>query len=296
MGRKWYNGIFGVKEATTASEFTPKSYRARVYGLGRFGLPQIPVVGRVSYRKLDEPSPWHGHRGCIELVYCASGTSEYESDGQVFRLSTGTMFVSRPHEVHRQLVCPKGYASYYLHFRPASDSVSRWLAARLAEIPRLIVCGRSVAARFSRILALAAGDRPRDELRVRLGTECRALLLDVIDSATMPTRQRVPEAIGDIAARIRKNPSQSYPLSGLVASSGVSKATCIALFKRAYGYAPHAYLLLQRVEAAKKLLLRGAAVKDVAARTGFLSSQQFTRTFRNFTGCSPSRWIAERLR
>lgn len=292
MKRKWYKGQYGIEALTPAAEFLPRKHKVRNYDLRKFGVPTVPVVGQTSYRRLGEPSGWHVHEGCIEFVYCATGACEYESTGGRYQLKSGMMFVSRADEEHRQLNCPKGYANLYLLFRPAANPTSRWFASEMAKLPRLITCGQTIPLRFGRIFSLAEGNRPGPELRIRLQTEVQALLLDVLDSSTRAVKKTDSAVLDAIEAKIRQHPERDYPLDGLVAESGMSKASFMSHFKAAYGYSPHSYLLSCRVEAAKSLLRKGLTEKEVADRLGFATTQNLARAFANYVGVSPRQWIA----
>ena len=292
MKRKWHKDQFGIETLAPSSEFLPRKYKVRVVDLRKFGVQTVPVVGQTSYRRLDEPSGWHVHEGCIELIYCSAGTCEYESRGNRYRLGAGMMFVSRPDEEHRQLDCPKGYANLYLHFKPSANSVSRWFENALTKLPRLFLCGRTIPMRFGRIFSLAEGRKPERELQIRLQTEIHALLLDVIDSSGRSLKKFNSKNLDAIAQRMRQNPEKDYPLEALIAESGMSKASFMVLFKESYGYSPHAYLLFRRVEAAKVLLKKGVPEKEVAERLGFASTQNLSRAFVNYVGVRPGRWVA----
>ncbi|MBR2839423.1 MAG: helix-turn-helix transcriptional regulator [Kiritimatiellae bacterium] len=283
-----------VKELASSDEFAPRAYKARVFNLRAFGVPQVPVIGRTDYRQVDEASPWHVHSSCIEFVYCTAGACVYESEGRRFGLTPGMMFVSRQHEAHRQLECPKGYATFYMLFRPSASGDVRWFADRFARLPRLFPCSRSVAVRFVKTIAMAERGDSSLGTRIRMQTLVRSLWLDVIDSATLSIKRKVPEVFGAIAGRMQEHPEREYPLDRLVAESGVSKASFISLFKTSHGLTPHAFLLHCRVEESKRLLEEGASVKAVADRFGFPTPQHFSRTFRNFVGITPRKWLAGR--
>jgi len=289
------NRAFGVESLNVETEFRPRKYKSRICDLRKYGVPTVPVVGHTSYRRLDEPSVWHVHKGCVEFLYCVAGVCAYASKGRRYCLRPGMMFVSRENEEHRQLECPKGYANFYLHFRPAANAVSRWFEDEMGKLPRLFACGRTVPLRFNRILSLIDGQRPRAELQIRLQTEVNALLLGILDCATVSVEKRWPEAVEAVAERMRQNPEREYPLAGLVGASGMSKASFMSQFKAAHGYSPHAYHLLCRVEAAKDLLGAGATEKTVAERLGFTTPQNLFRAFKNFTGVSPRQWAAQNM-
>ena len=292
MKGRLHNGLPDVKSLDSSDEFSPRMYKAKVFSLCSFGIPQVPVIGRTGYRQVDEASPWHVHKGCIEFIYCSAGECEYESDGQIYHLTPGMMFVSRSHETHRQLDCPKGYATFYMLFKPSSGETFRWYTDRFSSLPRFFACSPSVSVRFVKILALAEQESRSIEASIRIQALIRMLWIDIIDSVVLPIKQKVPEVFGAIAERMQKHPERDYPLDGLVAESGVSRASFIVLFKTANGFTPHAYLLHCRIEAAKRLLEDGFSVKAVADRFGFPSAQHFSRTFRNFVGVTPMKWLS----
>ena len=290
MKRKWHKGRYGVVELASSSEFAPRKYKVKAFDLRQFGVPSVPVVGQTSRRQLDSPSPWHVHRDCVEFVYCAAGGCEYESRGETFRLMPGMMFVSRADEEHRQINCPKGYATFYLHFRPTASRQSRWFAAEFAKMPRLFRCRSSVPVRFGRIMTLAESERPKTERCIRLQAEVQSLLLEILDSKGGSAGKTVPDVFEKTAERMRLHPERDYALDDLVSEAKVSRASYIAMFKAVNGFTPHAYLLSCRVEAAKNLLGKGLSVKEVAERLSFPTPQLFSRTFRHFAGRAPAKW------
>jgi AraC family transcriptional regulator len=62
-------------------------------------------------------------------------------------------------------------------------------------------------------------------------------------------------------------------------------------FRQSTGLPPHRYLILQRIEAAKRLLADGVlTVGDVALECGFADQSHFTATFRKVVGVPPGAW------
>jgi AraC family transcriptional regulator len=63
----------------------------------------------------------------------------------------------------------------------------------------------------------------------------------------------------------------------------------IRTFKRATGVPPHQFMIQRRIERAKELLAeRHTTVAEVAAKSGFSSAMELTRTFRRIVGTTPS--------
>ncbi|MBR2839170.1 MAG: helix-turn-helix transcriptional regulator [Kiritimatiellae bacterium] len=246
MKRKSIPGQFGVLSLAASDEFKPNlpRYKDRLFDLGKFGVPQIPAIGQTVCQQVDHRlTHWHVHKGCIELIYCASGACKYESGGQIYNLTPGMVFVSRPHEAHRQLDAPKGYATFYMLFRPSEDKAIRWFGDRFSRLPRIFFCGPSVSAHFGKIIAMAERGNASLETCIRLQSVIRVLWLEMLDFAALSIRPKTPEVFGAIAEQMRRHPECAYPLDGLVDESGVSKASFISLFKTAHGLTPHAYLL-----------------------------------------------------
>ena len=64
----------------------------------------------------------------------------------------------------------------------------------------------------------------------------------------------------------------------------------VRAFTRRYGLPPHRYLTGRRIEAARNLLLSGAAPAETAVRAGFYDQAHLSRHFRKYLGVSPSRY------
>lgn len=78
---------------------------------------------------------------------------------------------------------------------------------------------------------------------------------------------------------------------------GISAGHLSRVFRRTAGQTFERYLMMQRVEASKRMLLEPlATVSDVAEQCGFSDAAYFARVFRKITGCSPSEYRNEPLR
>jgi AraC family transcriptional regulator len=100
--------------------------------------------------------------------------------------------------------------------------------------------------------------------------------------------RRVLDYIGD-------NLPKDLSLSELSAVAGMSPHYFAEMFRRSTGYAPHRYVLLQRIERAKQGLSDTRySVLEVGLDAGFQNSSHFARMFRKFVGASPSRFRNQR--
>ena len=70
----------------------------------------------------------------------------------------------------------------------------------------------------------------------------------------------------------------------------ISPTYFASLFKSATGISPHQYVIRQRVERAKLLLLKtDLMIADIALQVGFSSQSHLTQQFKRLTGMTPKR-------
>jgi AraC-like DNA-binding protein len=77
----------------------------------------------------------------------------------------------------------------------------------------------------------------------------------------------------------------------LEAVSGLDRYELARQFRRLLGTSPHRYLVLRRLDRAKRLLSEGSRLADAAADAGFADQAHLTRHFRQSFGMTPGRWM-----
>jgi two-component system, response regulator YesN len=88
--------------------------------------------------------------------------------------------------------------------------------------------------------------------------------------------------------------AQEISVSKVAGALGISVGHLSRVFKRTTGLTFERYLMMQRVEAAKRMLLEPlATIAETAERCGFSDSAYFARVFRKIAGCSPSEYRNE---
>ncbi len=134
-------------------------------------------------------------------------------------------------------------------------------------------CSEATGAEFEAESRLALiGDRIRLHLRGPAAepppTRLAADLRDLLDARTVEGL-----ALRDAAALLHAHP-----------------AHLVRTFTRAYGLPPHRYLTGRRVEAARRRLLDGEPVADVAVAVGFHDQAHLHRHFTRMLGITPGRY------
>ncbi len=84
---------------------------------------------------------------------------------------------------------------------------------------------------------------------------------------------------------------QKISLAELAGVTQLGVFSFIRKFQAEFGYTPHAYVMTQRLEHAKRLLTRqDVPLKVVAASSGFADQSHMTRFFRRILNVTPSEY------
>ena len=102
-----------------------------------------------------------------------------------------------------------------------------------------------------------------------------------------PVDGLVPRRLRRLLDHIEAELAGDLSLDALAHEVGLSPFYLARHFRVVLGEPPHRYVLRRRVERAKRLLLMGAAIAEVAAACGFSDQSSLTRAFRQATGTTP---------
>ena len=108
-----------------------------------------------------------------------------------------------------------------------------------------------------------------------------------------------PEARGGLAPWqlrraqeiMRSHLDKAVPLAELARACKLSPGHFARAFRQTTGQPPHRWLMEQRIEKAKQLLVdSGLSLAQIAQRCGFADQSHFTRVFSQLTQSSPGQW------
>ena len=183
------------------------------------------------------------------------------------------------------------------HSRLAEDATANQASGHTAN-------DDPVVQRFSRALT-QLGDREdeaaavyADALRLAIVTRMLSLRtqpqpeLQPAPPTEQPTRSGLPKwRLKRVAAYVDENISEAITLAGMAAAAGLSRMHFAAQFRVATGMRPHEYVMRQRIERAKQMLLETRdSLVQVALGVGFQTQAHFTTVFRRFVGDTPYQW------
>jgi AraC-like DNA-binding protein len=144
-------------------------------------------------------------------------------------------------------------------------------------------------------LALGDIDRPLEELAADNVTALLAEALLANDpSARKATRGRKPKAAYVEAERARQfleaHSHDAVTSEALEQVSGLDRFTLTRQFRTIFGTSPYHYLIMRRLEQARRLMAEGQGLTDAALGAGFADQSHFTRQFKRSYGLTPGRW------
>ena len=115
-----------------------------------------------------------------------------------------------------------------------------------------------------------------------------ALLLE--RHVTAAAVREVPGDVRLVRERLADDLLNPPTLSELGAITGLSKYQVLRRFEKAYGLPPHAWLVQERAERARRLIRGGAGLALAAVSAGFADQSHMSRVFLRHFGFTPGAW------
>lgn len=91
---------------------------------------------------------------------------------------------------------------------------------------------------------------------------------------------------------LRENADRPVRSDELEAVTGIDRYALSRHFRATYATSPHRFLLMRRLEGARRAIAAGEPLADIAAASGFSDQSHFNRHFKKAFGLTPGRWSA----
>jgi AraC-like DNA-binding protein len=210
----------------------------------------------------------------------------------------GDLITSNPEEVHdgRPLGDrPRHWRMLHLDIEIMTSMAAPGTAQGTIELVQPVLRDARLRSSLHELLSAmsdwAAGVRSTDAdalaLEELLVGTCGLLLAD---HCTLAAKTDVDVDIAAVRERLADDTSRVPALTELAASVGLSKYQLLRRFVRAYGVPPHAWLLQQRAERARRLIRDGQGLAAAALASAFADQSHMTRVFGQHFGFTPGAW------
>ena len=237
-----------------------------------------------SWRELDFIPDYNkiyficGGEGWVRV----GGRDYYPSPGQMLLAPAG---VTQSYSA----VSDNTYVKYWCHFTAKIGDTNLF---DLVDVPRLIdVADKTeVTELFEKMVSCHNSGSFSSNFAEK------AALLDILGyylestaSEMKPARNENASRLNDLTGYIHDNLSSAITVESLAEKYHLHPNYFIRYFKKATGASPMQYIYKARIEKAKLLLKStGLSITEISDRTGFGDIYHFSRSFKNYTGYSPS--------
>ena len=213
------------------------------------------IPGDMTFTPAEQETGWHCKPGC-NLLY----------------LRLNPLFIA---QVAAEISTPREELKHRFAFRdPHLEFIGR---ALLAELAAFNPGGRLYAESLTNALSVHL---------LRHYREAIAFPAAAADRGLTPKRLRLA------LDYIHENLDRNFSLEDLAALTGVSAPYFAAQFRQSTGFAPHQYVIRERVERAKILLLRGElSIAAVAAEVGFADQSHLNRHMKRVLRVTPKAFL-----
>ena len=265
----------------------------------------IPGLGNFTHKNTSgstPPSPLHYHTNILEIHCMVKGqrTSVIEKNGQfnTYTFAGNTAFLTFPFEIHGngdQAQLPCEFYGFQIDLsepgnllglnREYSSSLAKLLLNQKDRQLRLNASHLNyLRTSFNFISSL---ERENIQVGVQFLT-CFLYSLQYLQPAVQEVTTTVDEPIHRSIVHLNQHVTEPLQLQDLAEMAGYSLSYYKQKFKQEVGITPSEYMMLQKIERAKKILTESdQSITNIAFSMGFSSSNYFCSVFKKFMDCTP---------
>lgn len=247
-------------------------------------LPDVELsLANVKHFEFDRHIHLDYHIGVV-----STGCQQYLHQGSNYLLGKGLLSTINPDEMHNgHSDSPEGYAAHIMAIPPECiTEISLEMKQPEAFFNSPLIDDPYLYNAFLYLHRISISNQSDIE-RLQLETTMMAFVTELLQRhGGMPLQSSSKvnrlscEQLNQIKMLFHDDPSQSFQLHELAEPLGLSKFQFLRQFKQSMGMTPHAYFKRVRLEYAKKALIKGGDVSDVAYQVGFFDQSHLSKAFK----------------
>lgn len=238
-------------------------------------------------------------KGLYEIFYLIKGKGQYMVDGKAQKLHSGCMVLTRQDEDRILMLDPEVESEYVtvefrLSFLESIDKELKLLWPFVARVNGICLYDEyQIPDHLSQMLC-GIGLRESWDVyiqRVSFLIRIQQMLFDIyhiflpLKNPELP--KFAPDLVDRAVQRIHEYLFEEMNLETLAKSFFVSKSNLNYLFRKKYNCSVHAYILQQRLLAARGKIQNGMSASDACHHCGFKEYSTFYRQYKKYFGISP---------
>ena len=239
----------------------------------------------------------HTHK-YYELLYLIEGDISYLIGDRLYKAAPGDIFITPPNQEHGiSFNSEANYARHFIQVSPEllsslpkelhSNFVNN-LCSKYNRIPSEIVKKYNLGSYFYSVQNYLSKESVMDSFMFKTYALQLIALTNTITGEEITSYFSEKPMILEIKDYIMKNIEKQLSLDTLAANFFMSKYYMCHTFRNETGMTIKNYINLQRVARARELLLSGSTPADIPKMCGFNDYSTFYRTFKKYTGYSPT--------
>lgn len=225
------------------------------------------------------------------LVYIPAGSGKFETNTKLYEINPGDTMLIYDKDWHRYQPNPTtGWEEYWIGFdsKHLRNHVVPDLFPNKESHLKQIGYHEDILIVFNHLLKLAS-NRSEFANKILFGYLLQLLAYFSNQQKNKIHTNRTEYVIEKSVHTIRQNISYHIDFKELTQLFNISYSQFRKIFKKETGLSPQQYLINERIECAKRLLVNTElTLKEIAEKSGFNSIHYFSRIFKQKTGQSPS--------
>ncbi len=238
----------------------------------------------------------HVHEGfAIGVIQSGAQKVAYRRANRI--MPAGTVCVINPGEVHTGQAASEQGWTYRMLYPDASllQKAASEIAGRQRDVPffpELVIHDDFLVQqilKLHRVLEDPQSSIIERESRM-LWTLAQLIAHHADDRPVIRPVGAEPNYVKSVREYLDDHYTENVSLEQLTQLVNVSPFHLLRVFRREVGFPPHIYLTQRRITVAKRLLLAGCSIVDVATQTGFVDQSHLTNRFKRIVGVTPGQY------
>lgn len=245
----------------------------------------------------------HKHRhyhDCYQILYIVKGSAQVEVSGQIHQAAAGSLLIFSRLEQHSVSARSVDYCRYVIEISPQISQgaqLSPKVLSVLVNRPEGFSNMVQVDVKRSELEQIFRQIVEEKEAPGLLSEDLQSLLLQqLLIHIHRQLPQPLPEVsdesfdmVYQIQKRFEHSFAENMTLAQLAREYGLSASYLSHIFKKVTGHSLMGYLQSCRMAAAKKYLAgTSKSIGEIVEMCGFSDSSNFSRSFKEQVGCTPS--------
>lgn len=232
------------------------------------------------------------YHDCHQLILVRNGDVQFCVNNTVHTAHRGHILIFSRYENHAISVLSPKYERYVLQLDPESTSMESHIYALLTNRPEGFCNAIDISSQLADFEALFCRLLQEFQHPKTFSEDMQQLLINqllIMLYRFLPQMPNFDEDLYALQRKLENHCGQPYTLASLAAELNISPSSLSHRFKALTGSSVMEYLLTCRIAMAKRYLAQTELdICQIVERCGFSDGSNFSRTFKNRCGLSPS--------